>query len=572
MMNSASGTSDEGFFEAADDAGARRRYRALLNTVTDGVYRLSSDYRFVAVNDAFAATTGYQRSALRGAHVSLLFDPDGVNQLVGAVAQQRGSFETTPVELSVQTASGDEIECVVQVSRVSTEAAFQGSLGVVAFGDTTRAATHESEQASHESRVRQARPEPANRVHRICHDVIHALIPESTREDLERRVCERLVCDTAYDFAWIGDMHQQTGRFSERVAAPTASNFDVTAIPFGDNPPTESPEANAVRTHAVQIVTDSHTVRGAEDWREQMRACGYRSMAAIPIVYKGVFYGLLAVYDESPNAFVDADTEPLSWLGESIGHAITAVERKNALVSDSVLQLVFSQDTDTDPLVAASTQGWTLDCERLIRTDPGIVAYGTAEGISQSALLDAVADSTRVDELRILSSGSEEYEIELTTSWGARLAAALADHGGCLTAITIADGEFRFVVEIPPRQDKHRIVELVTEQYPNATLRSQWTVPRDHPAIADFHLAFENRLTVKQRAALKTAFHAGYFEWPRQSTGEDVADRLGVTQATFCEHFRGAERVLFEAVFETTGDDDTVPDSPWEPTDPDPQS
>ncbi|MFW5905431.1 MAG: helix-turn-helix domain-containing protein, partial [archaeon] len=64
-------------------------------------------------------------------------------------------------------------------------------------------------------------------------------------------------------------------------------------------------------------------------------------------------------------------------------------------------------------------------------------------------------------------------------------------------------------------------------------------------------------------------FHAGYFEWPRKSTGEQVADLLGVTQATFSEHFRGAERTLFEAVFEEPADEDTLPASPWEPSESD---
>lgn len=411
--------------------------------------------------------------------------------------------------------------------------------------------------------------EAFNRLYRISQDVTHALITESTRENLERAVCERLVEPDAYDFAWIGDVNHSNGRFSDRVSVPADGGFDVATIPFDRKTAVERPEANAVRTQAVQIVQDIETAPGFEDFQGQMQACGYRSMAAVPVAYGNVSYGVLAVYDRSASAFVDTEQENLSRLGEIIGHAITAVERKDALVSDTVLQLTFSRDGDADDLVTASEQGWSIDCEHLIRTDPGILAYGRAEGIAKEELHDVVDRSTLVTDLRILSPGPEEYDVELITSWGEKLVPALAERGGLVTAISIVDGEFQFVVEVPPGRDKHQLVELVQDHYTDATLRSQLTVSRDDPAIADFHLAFKNQLTTKQRAVLKTAYHAGYFEWPRKSTGEEVADLLGVTQATFSEHFRGAERTLFEAVFETTASEDTLPASPWGPSESD---
>lgn len=417
----------------------------------------------------------------------------------------------------------------------------------------------ERERIRHRERL-----EAFNRLYEISQDVIHALITESTREDLERVVCSRFVESDAYDFAWIGGVKHSDDQFSRRESAPADCGFDVSTIPFDGDTDGERPEAEALRSREVRVVRDVEAPPEFERGRGQMRACGYRTVVAVPIAYGNVCYGILAMYDESPDAFVDIDRENLSRLGEIIGHAITAVERKDALTSDAVLQLTFSQEGETEELVAASAQGWTLEFEHLIRTDPGILAYGSVEGIDREEFREVVGRSDLVRDLRILSPGSEAYEVELTTTWGEELVPALAKHGALVTGITIADGELRFVVEVPPGRDKHRLVETVQTHFPDATLRAQWTVPRDDPAIADFHLAFENQLTKKQRAVLKTAFHAGYFEWPRKSTGEEVAALLGVTQATFSEHFRGAERTLFEAVFETTADEGTPPTSPWE--------
>lgn len=406
--------------------------------------------------------------------------------------------------------------------------------------------------------------EAVNRLYRISQDVIHALITESTREDLERAVCERLVESDAYDFAWIGDVNHSVDRFSRRESAPADCGFDIATVPFDGETDGESPEAKAVRTQEVQVVPDVETAPEFERCRERMRACGFRTVVAIPVAYGDVRYGVLAIYDESPNAFSNIDQENLSRLGENIGHAITAVERKDALTSDRVLQLTFGRDSETDALVADSAQGWTLELEHLIQTDPGTLAYGDVEGVAREEFREVVERSTLVNDLRILSSEAETYEVELSMNWGNNLVPAIAKHGAFVTGITIADGELQFVVEVPPRRDKHRLVELVQDHCPDATLRAQWTVPRGNPAIADFHLAFENQLPEKQRAVLKTAFHAGYFDWPRKSTGEEVAELLGVTQATFSEHFRGAERTLFEAVFETTAGDGAIPASPWE--------
>jgi predicted DNA binding protein len=61
------------------------------------------------------------------------------------------------------------------------------------------------------------------------------------------------------------------------------------------------------------------------------------------------------------------------------------------------------------------------------------------------------------------------------------------------------------------------------------------------------------RLTEKQREVIQTAFEMGFYDWPREATGEDVAEELGIASATFSEQIHAAERKLFTALFEDTG-------------------
>ena len=58
------------------------------------------------------------------------------------------------------------------------------------------------------------------------------------------------------------------------------------------------------------------------------------------------------------------------------------------------------------------------------------------------------------------------------------------------------------------------------------------------------------RFTEKQRAALETAYFAGYFDWPRTATGEEVADLLGIAAPTLANHLCAAERKLLGVLFE----------------------
>lgn len=51
-------------------------------------------------------------------------------------------------------------------------------------------------------------------------------------------------------------------------------------------------------------------------------------------------------------------------------------------------------------------------------------------------------------------------------------------------------------------------------------------------------------LTSRQREILQHAREQGYFDWPRESNCEEMAETLGITRATFLEHLRKAEAKL----------------------------
>lgn len=55
-------------------------------------------------------------------------------------------------------------------------------------------------------------------------------------------------------------------------------------------------------------------------------------------------------------------------------------------------------------------------------------------------------------------------------------------------------------------------------------------------------------LTLAQEECVRTALEMGYFEMPRETSSEAVADELGIGKSAFLERLRRAEAALFEGV------------------------
>ncbi|MDS0473838.1 bacterio-opsin activator domain-containing protein [Natrinema sp. 1APR25-10V2] len=413
---------------------------------------------------------------------------------------------------------------------------------------------HAIERAHQERERRQQREqlEALNRLNRIGHDITHAVITTETRAELEQQVCDRLTDSDAYRFAWIGGVNPGSDRLVPKAAAGVEDGYldEIDISVDEEDPAGQGPAGTAIRTGQVQVMSDVNAESDFGPWREAARARGYRSSAAIPIVHEDLVYGVLNVYSESPRAFEGPETAVLTRIGDVIAHAITAIERKDALVSDAVIELEFSVDAMAQPLIELSaSESCTIEFEQLVGGDETLLAYGSAHGVSQEAFSEVIERTDGLGDVRFLSAGRDEFEFELVAPAAVSLFETIATHGGRVASATIADGEFRFVVELPRGRDTRRMIELIKSKRDDVTYLAQRTTERGDRSDSATPSVIEDDLTDKQRAALETAYFAGYFDWPRGSTGEEIAERLGIAPATFNQHLRTAERKFFNSVF-----------------------
>ena len=107
------------------------------------------------------------------------------------------------------------------------------------------------------------------------------------------------------------------------------------------------------------------------------------------------------------------------------------------------------------------------------------------------------------------------------------------------------------IIHLAPTTDVRQITTAVEEAYPKAELlRHRQITRRDDQHPLQRRLVAD--LTDRQRAALEAAYYAGFFEWPRDTSGEEMADSLGIAPPTFHQHLRKAEHKVFDAVFSSS--------------------
>ena len=100
--------------------------------------------------------------------------------------------------------------------------------------------------------------------------------------------------------------------------------------------------------------------------------------------------------------------------------------------------------------------------------------------------------------------------------------------------------------------DIRSVVNALRTTYDGLTLVAQRECERDVQTEAAFRKQLTAVLTDRQQEAAQTAYFSGYFDWPREHSGEDVASMMDISQTTFTQHLRAAEKKLFEALFDGT--------------------
>jgi hypothetical protein len=243
----------------------------------------------------------------------------------------------------------------------------------------------------------------------------------------------------------------------------------------------------------------------------------------------------------------------LSELGETIGAATTAIKQRDALLSDTVTQLEYETTDEEAPLLRLAR---AADCaidldEGIQQTADSVVAFATIHDGSVEDLQRAAASIVGIDDLRAVtdpdSEGSPTVQLRLPRSF---VATRLVEEGAVLRELSVTPARMRLEIEVPRPVAVRTIDDVLTAVYPDATLRSQHERRRSVTTTDRIRSQVVDRLTDRQLEVARTAYHSGFFESPRRSTGEDVAATLGISPSAFYQLNRTVQRKLFATLFE----------------------
>jgi len=376
-----------------------------------------------------------------------------------------------------------------------------------------------------ELRAQRDRYKRLERINTVIREVNQALVSATTVPDLQRTVVNTLATPGLYDEVWLST----TASDGPPVRMTAGDDSPAPADPDATLPALEPPD---LPDAAERSLPANPETSDDGNW------------ATVPLVYGRTVYGALALSTDRGTGFDERELEVLDELGETVGHALTAIERTHLLVSDSHVEVDVRSDDGSALLVvlAAETDAeWTLD-GLVPATEGDLVAY-----LSTDADTDG-ADTARAhpgvsDVRRLATDGGTTLEVRASSGM---LAHPLVESGANVRTATATDGRCRLVVELSPDANVRSVVERVRDVFPETELVSKREVkPTDQEALPD-----GADMTDRQREALEAAYRAGYFDWPRESTAEDVAASLDIASSTLHGHLRKAEHRLLEAFFE----------------------
>ena len=383
-----------------------------------------------------------------------------------------------------------------------------------------------------------------NQLNRVVQGITRAVVEKSSREEIENLVCDRLA-DT-YQFAWIGEVGRGNREVMVRTEAGVEDYLSDITLDLDDETTSKGPTATAIRTREMQV---ARNIPENPDyvWQDHAKAHGFRSSAAIPITHEGSLYGVLNIYSERPDAFDGQEGAVLSQLGDIVGHAINSVERKQALMSDEMVELELYLPNVADIVgMPEEYLGGEIRFERTVPTGDGeYLVYGSMTEDARD-MMDALRESLpHFGDLRVLSEAPDEVTFELKLVDPPAIS-VMAGHGGRIASARLAGGDYEMRVHLPQTADVREVVTSLQDKYPDVELVAQRRTTKSDAERESGPVTLTADLTDRQRAVLEAAFRSGFFEWPRESTGEDIADSVGITASTLHQHLRAAERKLVD--------------------------
>ncbi len=416
--------------------------------------------------------------------------------------------------------------------------------------------THRLHRRERELKQQNTSLERLNDANEVRQDIEQLLLMADSRTEIEQGICERLTDLEACSFAWIGEpdpsgtqLHRRAQDGLERgyLEAVTVTTVDDSAA---------EPTGRTARTQdSVYVENVAESVRDGT-WRVEALSRNIQSVYTVPLVYDGFLYGVLSLYGDDRDAFDMPLRSILADLGGTIGYAIDAVKRKAALRTDGVAAVEIELELeDESPLCRLAEQlAARIEYEgETIRADGSPTVFVVADVSLSPDDTAALADLEGIHAVSIIADFESETLLQLQCS-DPFLGAVVDAQGGTLRSFVTDSAESRAIIDVPETIEVRDLLSRLGRRGFPASMVARREQSTDDLSTIDISArnSLLEQLTDRQQEVVQTAYYGGFFEWPRQTTGENLADSLEISPPAFHKHVRAAEQKLFTALFDSS--------------------
>jgi len=512
---------------------SEQQFRAVFEGTQDALVLADDDGDYLAVNEAACDLYGREEADLVGRNVAA-FAPEEHD----VAAAWEGFLDTGTVrgEFPLVRPDGE-----VRTTEFTATADITPGVHLSALRDVTDRKRTERQLAAQRDELRRL-----NRINELIREVHRTIVGATDRETIRRGVCEKLQSDS-YPIA-VAARYTPTGKIQVEHAVGLPADRVAALRTAGANCLDDSMR-RASTGNTLTVLTGLQTdVDHPAALRELAADHDIRAIGTIPMTYDGTVYGVLTVGARDESAFSEREQSVFLELGQLIGKAIDAIQTKKLLNANAYQELTLAASARDAPLVELHDRlGEPMTVNGVLTVDADhSLLYVTAEAATQSAVEDAVDGLDGIEVVRVAESDYRplvELRIDDTTALS-----TLLDTGGRLQTATIADGVGEFVVDVPLDTDVRAYLARVEQHGVDLGLLSKREVERTATAAWG---GTTTELTDRQRTVLEAAYRSGYFEWPRRHTsGEELADALGVASSTLHQHLRVATAKVLDSYFD----------------------
>lgn len=392
-----------------------------------------------------------------------------------------------------------------------------------------------------------------NELYEVAHNITNSVVDQATREGIESTICTHLAEADSYSCAWFGTIDERGQRVVPRVAAGFDGDLDDLETAYDTAEDGPSPVGEAVQTARANVVRNLRERPEYGDWYDLARQYGFDSWAVVPVTHEGALYGVLNVYSARPNAFDDRERVVIEKLGTLVGHAVTAIQRKRTLMDETLVEVEFSIKNVLGRGETSGSEQTSVTFDRIVPLRDGdYILYGEASESGIEMLQSASEEFPSWDPPEVVGESGEGVWFELHVT-DPPVISVVAARGGRVESASIENGDYRLLVQLPQSADVRALVDDVRDSYPSATMLAQRQTSGAEPTENGLQPTVLDELTERQRAAVESAFHSGFFEWPRRTTGEEIASTWDVSASTYHQHLRVGEQKILAAIFDDDG-------------------